>query len=375
MGWSDVGYLRCGHCGTEFLGTTRQIKRVKYEDLPSYCSPACRQTAVSTKLRTPKPIYGPCPTCGEKFESRVPKVFCSQRCYSQSPQFKAMVKANFLKAVATTARSLEGYRVLHTHPCMECDTPFYSPPAKRKRFCNTRCYRSYFAKRFDRWVASPQRIALPQNFDEFLTQEELPCLVDGCDWIGHGLSGHMNQAHGVPAEDFKRAAGFNLGSGIISAPLQKTLSARANVGVALHSVPRPFNPAKRGYVSLEWREHATKSRMLADGTGPGRVCQQCRVAFTQSSPFGRAKYCGKKCQSSAMKERASMRAYEVRCSCCERPFLGTKAQQLRSERRLDIACSTHCRQTLNSRKRYAPICNTSAPDLATPLQHPDEEAN
>ena len=82
------------------------------------------------------------------------------------------------------------------------------------------------AKRFDRWIANPQTLALPQAYDEFLTGEELPCLVEGCNWRGQWLSLHMNYTHGVPADEFKRAAGFNLKSGIISGPMREALAQR-----------------------------------------------------------------------------------------------------------------------------------------------------
>ena len=76
------------------------------------------------------------------------------------------------------------------------------------------------------------KIALPQAFDEFLTSDVLPCLVEGCDWKGHHLSMHMNQTHGVTAENFKKLAGFNLGSGIVSAPLHQHYCERDHVGIA-----------------------------------------------------------------------------------------------------------------------------------------------
>ena len=57
-----------------------------------------------------------------------------------------------------------------------------------KKFCSKDCRRLHYAERFDRWVANPETLALPQCYDEFLMQEELPCLIDGCEWKGKHLA-------------------------------------------------------------------------------------------------------------------------------------------------------------------------------------------
>ena len=54
------------------------------------------------------------------------------------------------------------------------------------------------------------------SWDEFLAQESLPCIVDGCDWIGDNLSIHANHAHGITADELKESLGFNRHSGLIS---------------------------------------------------------------------------------------------------------------------------------------------------------------
>ncbi len=292
--------LTCGHCGSIFCGTKKQVQHAKYNNSTPYCSPACRKAGLSERFRRPKPQYGPCPTCGNMFESRIPKIFCSMACYVASSKFKEMLKDNRDTAAVTHAKRLEEYRAANAITCKECGNEFYALPSAKRRFCNSRCYRAYFAKRFDRWVASPERIALPQGFDEFLTQQELPCLVDGCEWIGHNLSLHMNTTHGITADDFKRAAGFNLQTGVVSSTLSEAMSERAPVGIALNpKCPEPTLGRKRGYLSLESKEHHAKARALA-GEGPPRICQVCRTDFRQSTIFGRAKYCSKKCQTKAM---------------------------------------------------------------------------
>jgi hypothetical protein len=341
------GYLKCAHCAVEFLGTASQIKHHKYEGRIAYCSDICRKTAVSNKLRTPMPTHGPCPTCGSMFESRTSKIYCSQKCYAASPAFAAMIEANMMKAAKSAAKNLEEFRELNTINCMECGEPFYAPPAKQKKFCGPLCYRGYMAKRFDRWVASPERIALPQNFDEFLTQNELPCLVEGCGWVGRHLSQHMNMAHGVPAHEFKRAAGFNLGTGVVSADLSAEMSLRPQVGVALAGIERskPTNPQTRRYVSLEAREHQRKARLICYG-GPTRDCKGCGNPFQQSTPYGRSQYCSTSCRDKDYSARNSERRFPMDCANCKSDFLGTYYQSLGLAKGRPVACSIKCRNAI-----------------------------
>jgi len=246
------------------------------------------------------------------FESRYPKRFCSMACYAASPQFDQNRKLAVVRAAKSQAKSLEEYRELNTVPCQECGTPYYKPPGRGALFCSRICYRTYMAKRFDRWMASPQRISLPQSFDEFLTQNELPCLVEGCDWSGRHLSQHMNYAHGVTASEFKRAAGFNMSTGVVSADLSAQLSARPNIGVALTPnkpghAPQRTNPLVKNYYSLEAREHQAKARLL-DAGGPMRNCCGCDRPFQQTSKFGKAKYHSIECRDASYREQRLKRS-------------------------------------------------------------------
>jgi len=305
MAWDDIGLLPCAHCAVKFTGTKRQVCSVKYESKPVYCSNVCRNAAKADKRKV-APTHGPCPTCGEMFQSRRPKIFCSLGCYVKSPRFEEVREGARHKAEAGRDGREALYRETNTAKCLGCGEHFYAPPARKKKFCKHSCYRAYMADRFDRWVASPEQIALPQNFDEFLAQSELPCLIDGCGWVGHSLSQHMNYTHGIPADEFKRAAGFNATTGVISTTLSDTLAAsHAQNGKALPRVPpthaRDF---MTGYVSLERREHAKKSRALC-GDGPTRQCQGCGNSFVQSSPFGRAKFCTTACRSNYYRAKAA----------------------------------------------------------------------
>lgn len=378
-------YLTCPHCGVEFIGTASQRKHFKYDQRKAYCSALCRVAA--NPLRTEVPERGPCPTCGEMFRSRrSAKIFCSMKCYTASPAFKTMVRNNWAAAIrnghhsnqtmtAAGVKTYEEFVRLNTLPCDECGKPYYAPPAKRRKFCSTLCRRRWFAKRFDRWVANPEEIALPQNFDEFLSQNELPCLVKGCDWVGRSLSNHMNQRHGVPAAEFKRAAGFNLKSGIISADLQEILSARENVGVGLSNYPRPepmlMPPRTRHYHSLEAKEHAAKARalLLAAEPGPMRECHACGKEFQQSTPFGKAMYCTPECRDRFYhRQRAAIKT-PMTCAVCSKPFVGSLDQAKRNGRGLPVVCSNHCRQTLNARKaKRSPASDTPACGQSPPIE-------
>jgi hypothetical protein len=301
MGWKDTGQLECGHCKCKFEATLRQKKSYKYEKRSIFCSAICRKAA--NPLRKPKPNFGPCPTCGQMFVSRAKKTFCSLKCYNKSPQFLALVDSLKQKGHAFKFTSGGGRPSKETRACLHCGTEFLVQPARTKRYCNQICYRSYLAERFDRRIANPETLALPQNYDEFLVQDELGCLIEGCNWYGLNLSLHMNFAHGVRSDDFKRAAGFNLNTGVIAAPLHLALKERKKTGVAVFPgrIPELTTGRVYDYQSLEGKEHQRKARMLCLAReGPLRVCEYCSKEYRQSTIFSRSKYCSKQCQSRAM---------------------------------------------------------------------------
>lgn len=294
----------CAHCKATFTSTYNQAWRSKKQGLKIFCSSACRYANLGALFSTPVPERGPCLTCGKLFSSRQPKVYCTIACYVNSAQFREMSRSNRLKAIGSPEGRAKIAATLRTgeyRPCLECGTEIYSKRLTPKKFCTKVCYRSYLSKRFDRWVANPEVVALPQCYDEFLDREVLPCLVAGCEWTGKHLSLHVNQAHGIQAEDFKRAVGFNLGTGVISRPLAEALQGRGVVGVAAermliltHLIPGRV----RNYSSLEGREHRAKARALAD-TGPTRICQGCGISFVQPSLFGRKLYHSTECRDDA----------------------------------------------------------------------------
>lgn len=312
--------LECGHCGAKFKGSDSQARKVKYENRVVYCSGTCRTAACSQRgqeraIREGKKLRkgvlsGPCKTCGKMFESRIDKMFCSMDCYMKSEQFREMLSKYWAPSAEVRAKISAKLKKGEDVACLECGTEFYQkPPSKghpARKFCSTTCYRAYLAKRFDRWVANPEGMALQQCYDEFLDREELACVVEGCDWHGKNLTLHMNQAHGVKADEFKRAAGFNLSTGVVAKPLAEALRKREVIGVAakmddadradalaLSQEALAANPIR--YRSLEGREHAKKARAMW-GPGPQRHCAGCGKIFQQSTPAGRALYCSVQCR-------------------------------------------------------------------------------
>lgn len=298
--------IPCGHCKALFVGTPTQAYNSIKQQKNVFCSAICRHAYLRGKFQTPVPEHT-CQACGIKFASRRAAKYCSLACYTGSNQFREMLVVGREKSMtpASIARRAEMARRGEGKPCLECGQDVYVKKSEaKKKFCSTICYRAYMAKRFDRQIAAPETLALPQAYDEFLLKDQLPCLVEGCDWVGSHLSLHMNQMHGIVAEELKRAAGFNRSSGIVSRGLSEAMSARALTGVAARSDLRELGAKFRGqsyklkYASLEGKEHRAKSMLLVRSEpGPTRQCIGCGNEFTQSSPMGRAKYCCKTCRS------------------------------------------------------------------------------
>jgi hypothetical protein len=313
--------VHCAHCKGAFSPSPKQAKRVKYEHANVYCSTTCRLAMLSLKFSRPVPERGPCPTCGGRYLSRTEKMFCSLKCYIASPNFKEAHRKGLLASTSPEAirKRVEKQKTGGDVPCLECGTLFYKKLNETRKYCSTPCYRAHFARRYDRWVANPESVALPQCYDEFLDQEELTCVVADCGWKGKHLTMHMNQAHGIPAKEFKRAAGFNLGTGVISKPLAQALQKRGLVGAALmdlkersvaaalgHSVLRGDEGGYVRYRSLEAGEHQVKARAeLLAMPGPMRVCIGCGTEFQQKHSTGRALYCTEKCRDKTYRQRSA----------------------------------------------------------------------
>jgi hypothetical protein len=151
--------------------------------------------------------------------------------------------------------------------CKGCGAPLYQPRPSEgrhpKKYCNMTCKRRFYAERFDKHVDS-YTITVPQCFDEFMTQDVLPCLVDGCDWKGHGLAQHMNHAHNITADEARERGGFNRSTGLVSQTLREQYADRnANSG-GLNNFNGNIDPARRRGISdrAEAKEHHTKAALI-----------------------------------------------------------------------------------------------------------------
>lgn len=331
----DAGYICCTHCETEFLATPKQVENSR-AGRRAYCSPACSRA--NNEARRPVANYGPCPQCGEMFASKYPKTHCSMKCLIKSPAHRQRLIDNNAKKMATRVDVA----------CLECGKEFKrKASSKNKNWCCREHYRIYMAKRFDRWIASPQEMQLPQAYDEFLTQTELPCLIKGCGWSGGSLGMHMNVTHGITAEDFKRAAGFNLGSGLVSPDVSRALSERPHLKFSNIAPARAAlsAPRTKNYVSFEAAEHQAKARaLLCSDAGPTQTCKQCSRPFTQSTPYGRTLFCQTSCRSLFYNR---VKAGSANCGECGALFEMNRPQDRRARKGLPVFCCFQCRQIRN----------------------------
>lgn len=320
--------LPCAWCGSVFTPKSYRNR---------FCSQGC-QTNFSNK-RVDQHTLGPCPTCGSMFQSRrKDKVFCSLDCYIDSDQFKRMNATN----LAALNPTLGVPKI-----CKGCGAEY--PRASRALFCGKQCRRKYFADRFDRWVANPENIALPQNFDEFLARDVLSCPVDGCEWEGEHLGYHVNIVHGITAREFKKLCGFNIGSGLVGDALSRSMSDRVKLLIADGRIPvgTGFPDGVRTAtrcVSLEAREHSKKVRAeLPRFRDESLPCRQCGVAVQQPR-CGHRMYCSTRCRSRWYEKQASE---TCRCAYCGGVFASNKSQSKRHAKGLPVCCSSTCRNRLN----------------------------
>ncbi len=284
---------------------------------------------------------GPCPTCGKAFESRDRKTFCSMICYHRSARFKAIVQER-----------AASQRVPEQRACICCQAEFVVKPSSKRRYCSKICQRRWFAERHDRWVANPQKIALPQAYDEFMVQDELRCIVEGCDWTGHSLSMHVNVVHGIPAAEFKALAGFNKGTGLVSPGLAEALAARpyphlrGNKEATADKMAemRVASVAKAGQRSaprLEHREHARKNfaeRRAGPAPEIAYTCARCSTLFVKAGMRCSVKYC-EPCRPLAHTERHMANNNPLVCSECQAGFLGNQRQRQRAQKGRVIFCA------------------------------------
>lgn len=202
------------------------------------------------------------PDCRSQFRSAQQRPFCSFSCYLASPLRKRHDRERAKRMTKARKQKCLG-------PGCEIHMPVPPCQARRgRRFCSQACYRAYLAERFDRWVANPRSVERLQGFDEFLCQEQLPCLIEGCGWQGKNLGQHVNREHGLTAEQFKELAGFNRCTGLVAPDTQRRMTQQAlenrKYGLLRNG---PGNPAGRKGQRLrpEHLEHLEKARALKQG--------------------------------------------------------------------------------------------------------------
>lgn len=294
--------LDCGHCKCKFEGTYAQRWQRKRGNVSnSFCSKICQAAFSSAANTRPKKYQYECKSCHVSFASNLPnKKYCTIKCYSKSDDFRTMITRFAASRVGKTWQNTKA-RTGSTEKCENCQAEFWKRKSSKRRFCGNVCSRKWMADRFDRFVGMPEDLALPQCYDEFLSQETLRCLIPGCTWVGASLGMHVNISHGITAEEMKRAAGFNLTSGLVSAPLSKSIAERVNplpesakAALALNGYSNKGR--KFSYKSSEASEHRAKIALINQSTpGPFRCCKLCGKEFQQKTPYGRAVYCGKYC--------------------------------------------------------------------------------
>lgn len=325
----------CDWCGEEFTPLSYRHH---------FCSSGCA-TAHGNSLARHE--CGPCPTCGAMFRSRSPgKKYCRVECYIDSDQFQAMRRQNLenLNPTLGTPRVCKG-----------CGAEY--PRSRRAKFCTKACRRKYFAERFDRWVANPESVALPQNFDEFLARNVLTCPVTGCEWEGTFLGAHVNFAHGISARDFKKLAGFNLTSGLVGAELSEFMSAKARrlveQGLFFRGAEECRPPAegdREVYISLERKEAAKKSRAeLPPYRDAWLPCRTCGAEVRQPT-MGRKLYCSIPCRTKYYQDHA---VGEAPCAYCGKSFECNRVQANRHREGKPVCCSQTCRNRLNVARALA----------------------
>lgn len=301
------------------------------------------------------PFFIVCKHCEQRFESRYSqKLFCTRECYQKSPQFQAMLRENSKKvAAATLAASQNGVTTRQVINCLNCNAEVFTKPSRNKstlhKYCSRKCYREYMAGRFDRYIASPESLALPQNYDEFLTGDELRCLIEGCGWSGVQLSSHMNFAHGIQKHKFKELAGFNSSTGVITADYAERLSMakRGQGWGAEHMaglrqlIQNPSKPPS-GERRLEGKEHAAKARALQEVPVLTFTCHGCGITCSERVHI--KKYCSTQCRDRFYLKQNQKKQYPMQCEVCKSTFNGNLYQQQRIENGDVVVCSFFCRQ-------------------------------
>ena len=231
---------------------------------------ACYQRWLIRFGKSAKWINKTCPTCEVDFPTYEDRTFCSHKCYLASDFFKEHRQ----KYSQKMAEARENRQCLYCQADMSLAahllvTQKYADGKTRtpKKFCRRACHRKWFAERFDRVVANYRLLELTMSYDEFLTKEELPCLVAGCDWTGQNLSIHCNHVHGIDAATLKAMVGFNRGTGVVTCETSIKMSNRlvgrqaGDDDIASYATPE-MRSKPRGPMRPEGRENHRKSAAI-----------------------------------------------------------------------------------------------------------------
>lgn len=297
------------------------------------------------------PRVGVCKTCLAEFRSTDDRGFCSLACYSASPEANQRLR----DAVGTNLRwrreRLAAMPKSLDHKCDECGKEFsVKRLCDRRRFCCTLCYRTWYKNRFDRWIANPQTIALPQNYDEYFSGKEMMCPVAGCRWFGRNLGAHADKSHGIPVGEMKRILGCNKSTPLVTPDVSDKLSLIAHER-DLPSLGVQWKPGESGVRTegignrLEAREHRRKSRMIRDLSEKPAIehtCEGCREKFTSEHTYSR--YCTKRCRD-RFYQTVKFKDFDLTCANCGRQFKGRGEQR----RNPSACCGIQCRNERNAK--------------------------
>jgi hypothetical protein len=244
-----------------------------------------------------------------------------------------------------------------------------------RKFCSPTCYRQHKAKVFGN---TEYEFIKPEDYEKFLGQELMPCLVKGCHWEGRFVSAHMVAAHGIPAREVKRECGFNLTQGLMTPSLRKKFSERPNTGIAkmegeeredhviFLSELRSRERKTSDYTSCQQKEHAKKEhkkrkqkQIRGDIDAPHGVCRTCGKEFVhKNGMFFAGNYCSLHCRSEFYKKNTDegnfcsgkkSKSNTIVCSTCGKEFQGKRSQIIRFNKGLPVACGIKCRQNRNGK--------------------------
>ena len=252
--------------------------------------------------------------------------------------------------------------------CPNCGQPV--PPMRK--YCSSICYQQHRNSR------SRENVELwsPEDYEKFLGQEEMPCLVKGCAWKGIFVTAHMVAKHGIPAREVKEHCGFNITQGLITPALREKFKKRPKQVKSMKKFAEyrkqcKENPPRKGKtstaISKQGREKHRKivSAKLAamkkdPSLKPQAICRECGQSFrNENSPYNAGKFCTVECRSNYYRRQydkgltpsgSEPSVVDITCAQCGKEFRGNRRQVRRKIKGEPVCCSPDCTQLLNGRK-------------------------